>query len=107
MRFRLLKWDVEISCGFSYWGNEPTSLKASWGFGIDIDLHNEHKQQYNYDLTQLLTPEMAGHWVALAPLNKSVLDHDLILTDLAERIKAKGLNATYMRYNPEPQIHLH
>lgn len=98
MRFKLFKWEVEINCGFSYWGNEPTPLRASWSFGIDIDLHNEAKQQYNYDLTKILTEEMEGCWVCLGPLNRSVLGYDRDLMALSDRLEEQGLSGTYMRY---------
>ena len=99
MRLQFFKWDVEVNCGFSHWGNEPTPVRASWSFSIDIDLHNEDKRKYNYDLTEILTPEMEDCWVCLAPLNTHVLDYDKDLQVLSARLKEKGLSGTYMRYS--------
>ncbi len=107
MNFKLFKWDVAIDCGFSYWGNEPTPLKASWEFRIDIDLGNESKQQYNYDLSLVLTEEMRGKWVCFGPLNKSVLDFDQDLMTLSKRLEEKGLKGTYWRYPSDDYVHFH
>lgn len=93
--------------GNSYWGNEPTPLKASWHFEIEIDYHNESKQQYNYDLTKVLTEDMMGCWVCFGPLNHSVLDYDKDLQVLSARLKEKGLSGTYWRYHSKEYVHYH
>lgn len=93
--------------GNSYWGNEPKPLKASWRFEIELDYHNEAKRQYNYDLSKVLTEDMRGHWVCFAPLNKSVLDHDLDLMTLSVRLKEKGLTGTFWRYPSKDYIQIH
>lgn len=104
LNFKVFKYKVKINVGFSYWANEPTPLKASWEFSIDIDLNNDKKIQYNYDLTKVLTPEMMGCWVAFGPLHKSVVDYDLELSELSKRIGDKKV--TYWRYNTS-DYHFH
>lgn len=107
INFKLFKWHVEISCGFSYWGNEPTPLKASWVFEIDVDLKNDEKRQYNYDLSKVLTEEMRGCWVCFGPLNKSVLGYNVSLQALSEELELKGLKGTYWRYPNKDTLHYH
>jgi hypothetical protein len=107
MKFKLFKWDVSISMGNSYWGNEPKPLKASWRFEIEVDYNNDSKREYNYDLSLVLTEDMRGCWVCFGPLNKSVLDYDIDLQVLSKRLKEKGLEGTYWRYPSKDYLHTH
>ncbi len=108
-RFKIGRYELTISMGTSYWGGgEPIPVRAGWGFEIDLDFNNRHKLQVNHDFTKILTDEMRGHWCAIAkPLNDSVVDHDIDLMALSNRIKESGAEVMYMRHPNYDYLHTH